>query len=334
LNKKKKIIITGGAGYIGSHCVISLVKNNYTPIILDNFSKSNLKVIKNLETITKRKIIYHKIDIRDKKKVKLVFDKYYIESVIHCAGFKSVAESIEKPLNYFDNNIGSTLSLLECMQEKKIFNLIFSSSATVYDPNQSFAIRENFKIGNTKNPYGGSKFIIEKILNDLAKFDKKWSIGVLRYFNPIGNHFSGLISDNPIGIPQNLLPYIFQVYKKKLPFLKIFGKNYNTKDGTCVRDYIHVEDLADGHVAMLKKNKIKKGLKIYNLGTGKGHTVLEVIKIFEKVFNKSIKYKFTNRREGDNAITFCNPSKALKELNWKTLYNVEDAIKSLKKINL
>ncbi len=330
----KKIIITGGAGYIGSHCFISLIKNGYKPIVLDNFLNSNLKIIKNLEYITQKKVIYHKIDIRDKTKVKSIFEKYQIEGVIHCAGFKAVGESVKKPLDYFNNNVGSTLSLLECMQEKKIFNLIFSSSAAVYDSNQVNAIKENYKIGKTKNPYGASKYIVEKILNDLANFDKRWSVGILRYFNPIGNHLSGLIGDNPIGIPQNLLPYIVKVYEKKLPFLKIFGNNYKTKDGTCIRDYIHIEDLAEGHVAMLKKNKIKKGLKIYNLGSGKGHTVLDIIKIFEKVFNTSIKHKFTKRREGDNAITFCDPLKALKELKWKTLYNVEDAIRSLKKTNL
>ena len=328
----KNILITGGAGYIGSHCAIALIKNKFNPIILDNFSNSNIQVIKNLETITRKKIKYYKIDIRNKKKLMSIFNKHKLEGVIHCAGFKAVGESIKKPLKYSGNNIQCTLSLLECMKEKKIFNLVFSSSATVYDPDQTRAIKENFKIGKTQNPYGTSKYIIEKILIDLAKYDKKWSIGILRYFNPIGNHSSGLIGDNPIGIPQNLLPYIVRVFEKKLPYLKVFGKNYNTKDGTCIRDYVHIEDLAEGHIAMLKRNKMKKGSKIFNLGTGKGHTVLDVIKIFEKIFNTSINYKFTKRRLGDSAITFCNPAKAYRELNWKARYDIKNSITSIKKM--
>ena len=328
----KKIFITGGAGYIGSHCVVSLVKNGFTPIILDNFSNSHQSVIKKLEKITKTNVAFYNIDIRDKKKLRLIFKKHRCYAVIHCAGFKAVGESVKKPISYFENNIGSTLSLLECMQDNNVFKLIFSSSANVYDDFQPLPLKENSKIGNTKNPYGTTKYIIERILMDLTKSDFRWSIRIARYFNPISNHSSGLIKENPKGIPNNLVPYIINVAQKKLPLLKVFGKNYKTKDGTGVRDYIHVMDLADGHVAMLKKNKFKKGLKIYNFGTGKGSSVLEVIKIFEKQTGITIPLKFSKRRKGDAAVSFCSSKRALKELNWKNKYNLNQAMIDIKKI--
>lgn len=328
----KKVLITGGAGYIGSHCVVSLIKNNYTPIILDNFSNSYPAIIRNLEIITKKKITFYNVDLRNKKKLKSILKKHNIYCVIHCAGFKAVEESIEKPLSYFDNNIGSTLSLLECMQEKKIFKLIFSSSATVYNHKQPLPLKETSKIGKPKNPYGTSKYIVEQVLMDLAKFDKRWSIRIARYFNPISNHSSGLIKESPRGIPNNLIPYIVKVAQKKLPFLKVFGKNYPTKDGTCIRDYIHVVDLAEGHIAMLKKEKLKEGIKVYNFGTGKGSSVLKVIYAFEKKTGKSIPFKFTKRRPGDIVTSFCSPKKALKELNWKAHFNLDKAMNDIKKI--
>lgn len=328
----KNIFITGGAGYIGSHCVVSLAKNGFTPIILDNFSNSHQSVIKKLKKITKTNVVFYNIDMRDKKKLKLIFKKHPCYSVIHCAGFKAVGESAQKPISYFENNIASTLSLLECMRDNNVFKLIFSSSANVYDDLQPLPLKENSKIGNTKNPYGTSKYIIERILMDIAKFDSRWSIRIARYFNPISNHSSGLIKENPKGIPNNLIPYIINVAQKKLPMLKVFGKNYKTKDGTGLRDYIHVMDLADGHVAMLKKNKFKKGLKIYNFGTGKGSSVLEVTKVFEKQTGITIPLKFSKRRKGDLAVSFCSPKRALKELNWKNRYNLNQAMIDIKKI--
>jgi UDP-glucose 4-epimerase len=322
----KNIFITGGAGYVGSHCALSLVKNRYNPIILDNFSNSNQSTIKKLNKITKKKITFYNIDIREKKKLRSIFKKYSCYAVIHCAGYKSATESIEKPIDYFDNNIVSILSLIECMKENNVFKLIFSSSANIYDDKQLLPLKESSKIGNINNPYGTTKYIIEKILMDLAKFDHNWSIRIARYFNPISNHFSGLIKENPKGIPNNLVPNIVKVAQKKLPVLKIYGKNYETKDGTGVRDYIHVMDLADGHVAMIRKNKLKKGLKVYNFGTGKGSTVLEVVKMFEKQTGISIPYRFVKKRKSDAAASFCSPKKALKELNWKNQYDLKQAM--------
>ena len=331
-NKVKNIFITGGAGYIASHCVVSLVKNGYTPIILDNFSNSQQSVIKKLEIITDKKITFYKVDLKDKKKLRSIFKKHQCYAVIHCAGFKAVGESVQKPIYYFDNNIGSTLSLLECMQEKNVFKLLFSSSAAVYDDKQPLPLKETGKNGNTNSPYGTTKYIIERILIDLAKSDTRWCIRIARYFNAISNHSTGLIRENPNEIPNNLVPYIIKVAQKKLPLVKIFGKNYKTKDGTGVRDYIHVMDLADGHVAMIKKNRLKKGYKIYNFGTGKGSSVLEVIKAFEKQTGISIPYKYTKRRKGDVAISYCSSKKALKELNWKNKYNLDQAMIDIKNI--
>ena len=328
----KNIFITGGAGYVGSHCVVSLVKNGYTPIILDNFSNSNQSVIKKLETIINRKIIFYKVDLRDKKKLRSIFKKHQCYAVIHCAGFKAVGESIQKPIYYFDNNIGSTLALVECMQEKRVFKIIFSSSASVYDDKQPLPLKETGKNGDTKNPYATSKYIIERILIDLAKSDNRWCVRIARYFNAISNHSTGLIRENPKGIPNNLVPYIIKVAQKKLPLVKIFGKNYKTKDGTGVRDYIHVMDLADSHVAMIKKNRLKKGFKIYNLGTGKGSSVLEVIKAFEKQTGISISYKYTKRRNGDVATSYCSPKKAFRELNQKNKYNLDQAMIDIKNV--
>ncbi len=328
----KNVFITGGAGFIGSHCAVSLSKNGFTPIILDNFSNSHQSVIKKLEIITNKKITFYKIDIKDKKKLRLIFKKHSCYAVIHCAGFKAVKESIEKPILYFDNNIVSTLSLLECMQENKVFKLIFSSSATVYDDTQKLPLTETSKIGNTKNPYGTSKYIIEKILMDLAKFDNRWDLRIARYFNPIGNHSSGIIKENIKNIPNNLIPYIVKVAQQKLKILKVFGGNYKTKDGTCIRDYIHVMDLAEGHIAMLKNNRLKRGLKVYNFGTGIGSSVLEVIKKFEKQTGISIPFIITKKRKGDSAVSFCNPKKALKELNWKAKNDLNHAMMDIKKI--
>jgi len=328
----KTIFITGGAGYIGSHCVVSLVKNGFKPIIIDNFSNSKENAIKNIELIIGQKIIFYKIDLRDKKKLKSIFKKHKCYCVIHCAGLKAIGESVKEPITYIEHNVGSTLSLLDCMMQEGVYKIIFSSSASVYDAKQTPPWKEQDKIGNTNNPYSNSKFIIEKILEDVAKFDNKWSIRIARYFNPISNHFSGLIRENPRGIPNNLFPLIINVAQKKISNLNIFGKNYQTKDGTCIRDYIHVMDLAEGHIAMIKKNRLKKGLKVYNFGTGKGKSVLEVIRAFERQTGISIPFKFIKRREGDIVSSFCNPKKALKELNWKSKFSLNQAIMDIKKI--
>jgi UDP-glucose 4-epimerase len=325
----KKVLVTGGAGYIGSHCVISLVEHGYLPIVVDNFSNSHPSIIKKLEIITKKKIIFYKIDLRDKRKLEYIFNKHKLYSIIHCAGLKSVTESTKNPINYFDNNLISTLYLLECMRERKIFRLIFSSSATVYESNQPLPLRETSKVGKTTNPYGTSKYMIERILMDIAKEDPKWRIRIARYFNPVGNHSSGSIRENSKGPPNNLFPYIIKVAKKKFPYLKVYGKDYKTKDGTCVRDYIHVMDIAEAHIALLKENNLVKGLKIYNFGSGKGFTVLEVIKEFENQTGLSIPVKLKKRRAGDAEASFCDASKALKELSWKATRDLKTAIKDI-----
>ncbi|MDA8805006.1 UDP-glucose 4-epimerase GalE [Candidatus Pelagibacter bacterium] len=326
----KEIFITGGAGYVGSHCVISLIENGYKPIIIDNFSNSKKDVVKKLQIITKKKIIFYKVDLRNKKKLNNIFSKHNCYCVIHCAGLKSVAESTKNPLLYIENNIASTISLLECMKEHGIFKIIFSSSATVYNSDQTLPLKETALTGQTTNPYGTTKFLIERVLKDVSKFDKNWSITIARYFNPISNHTSAVIKENPIGSPNNLIPIIAKVAQKKINFLKVFGKNYQTKDGTCIRDYIHVMDLANGHVAILNK-KLKKGFEVYNFGTGKGYSVLEIINCFEKYTGKPVPYKFANRRKGDVAISLCNTQKSIKKLNWKAIYSLKDAMKDLKK---
>ena len=328
----KNVFITGGAGYIGSHCAVSLAKNGFKPIIIDNFSNSHKNVIKKLEIIIGKKIIFYNVDLRDKKKMNKIFKDHLCHAVIHCAGFKVISESVSKPISYFDNNIGSTLSLLECMRENNLFKIIFSSSAQVYDNPQPLPLKENGKIGNTNNPYGNTKYIIEQILMDLAKHDSRWSIRIARYFNPISNHSSGLIKEDSRNIPTNLIPHIIKAARKKKFQLKIFGKNYKTKDGTCIRDYIHVMDLANGHVAMIMNNRLKKGLKVYNFGTGKGSSVLEVVRSFEKQTKTSINFKFTKKRKGDVPISYCSPKKAFKELNWKAKYNLDQAMKDIKSI--
>lgn len=332
IKKIKKVFVTGGAGYIGSHCVISLIKRGFIPIIIDNFSNSHLNVIKKLELITKKKIIFYNINLKDKKKLNKIFKLHKCYSVIHCAGYKAVGESTKEPISYFENNIGTTLSILECMMRNNVYNIIFSSSATVYNESKSKLLNEKGKIGKTKNPYGNSKYIIERILKDVSKYDKKWNISIARYFNPIGNHHSGLIKENPKGTPNNLIPLIIMVAQKKLSLINIYGKNYLTKDGTCVRDYIHVMDVADGHISILKKKINHNGFKVFNFGTGKGSTVLEIVKAFEKNTGKIVPYKFTKRRKGDATSSICNPKKALKELNWKAKFNLNQAMIDINKI--
>lgn len=318
------ILVTGGLGYIGSHTVVELIKNNYDVVIVDNLSNSKIEVLDKLKIITKKDLKFYKEDVCDKIALRKIFSENNISSVIHFAGYKAVGESVEKPLLYYRNNIDSTLTLLEVMEEYKCFNIIFSSSATVYGKPESLPIYEDFPLSTT-NPYGTTKLFIENILNDLYISNNKWNITILRYFNPIGADASALIGEDPNGIPNNLMPYIVKVSVGELPYLNIFGDDYDTCDGTGVRDYIHVSDLARGHVLALKNKN--NGVKTYNLGTGHGTSVLELVKTFENVNNIKVKYKITKRRPGDIDACFASCDKAFKELGFKAQYNIEDMCK-------
>lgn len=324
---KRVILVTGGLGYIGSHTVVELVKSGYEPVIVDNLCNSKLKVLDHLEKIIGFKPVTYVVDVRDYDKLNEVFNKHHIDAVIHFAGLKSVGESVAKPDLYFDNNIGSTEVLLKVMKEHGVKNIIFSSSATVYGDPKRVPIFEDDPIGETTNPYAETKVRIEYLLNDLYKADKSYNIAILRYFNPIGAHESGLIGEDPQGIPNNLMPYVTQVAVGKLECLRVFGSDYNTPDGTCIRDYIHVVDLAIGHVLSLKKLETNPGLVIYNLGTGKGTSVLELVHAFEEANDMEIKHVITDRRPGDIAVCYANCDKAYKEIGFKAKYNIVDACK-------
>ena len=315
------ILVTGGLGYIGSHIVVELLKNNYEVIIIDNLSNSKIEVLDKLKKITGKDVIFYQEDVCNKKSLAKIFEKNNITSVIHLAGYKAVGESVLKPLMYYRNNIDATLSLLEVMEDNKCYNFIFSSSATVYGNPKTLPIYEDFPLSTT-NPYGTTKLFIEYILKDLYVSNNNWNITILRYFNPIGAHESGLIGEDPCGIPNNLMPYIVKVATKELPYLNIFGNDYNTIDGTGVRDYIHVVDLANGHVLALKENH--QGLKYYNLGTGNGTSVLELVNTFEKVNNIEIPRKIVERRPGDIDSCYAACEKARKELGFRTTKTIED----------
>ena len=321
----KKILVTGGMGYIGSHTVIQLVESGYEPIIVDNLVNSKPEVLNRIEKICGKKPQFYEIDVRDEEKLNKVFDENEIFAVIHFAGLKSVGESVQKPQLYFDNNIGSTEVLLRVMEKHGCKNIVFSSSATVYGNPERVPIFETDKVGPTTNPYGETKLRIEFLLKDLAKKDKEWNIVLLRYFNPIGAHKSGLIGEDPQGIPNNLMPYITQVAVGKLAQLRVFGDDYNTPDGTGVRDYIHVDDLAHGHILSLKKIEEKPGLLIYNLGTGKGTSVLELVHAFEEANNIKIPFQIVERRPGDIAECYANADKAYKEMGFKCTRSIVDA---------
>jgi len=327
LEKDKKILVTGGAGYIGSHTLVELSNNGYDFVVYDNLSNSYLEAIKRVEQITQKPIIFEQGDIRDKKTLKTVFTQYNIGSVIHFAGLKAVGESVLKPLKYFDNNISGTISLLEVMKEFNCKTIVFSSSATVYGDPATTPIKENFPTGATTNPYGRSKYFIEEILKDLYKSDNAWNIAILRYFNPVGAHESGLIGEDPNGIPNNLMPFISQVAIGKREFLNIFGNDYDTIDGTGVRDYIHVVDLAKAHVKAIEYLHKNKGLLITNIGTGRGYSVLEVVKAYEKASGKKIPYKIAPRRAGDIAKCFADPTLAKQLLSWEAKKNIEQMCK-------
>ncbi len=318
------ILVTGGAGYIGSHTCVELLENGYDVVIADNLCNSNIKCISRIEQITGKKPVFYETDIRDEKAMSEIFAKHPIEAVIHFAGLKAVGESVAKPLEYYENNISGTLALCRVMRQAGCKNIIFSSSATVYGDPDTVPITEQCPKGICTNPYGWTKWMLEQILTDLHKADNEWNVILLRYFNPIGAHKSGLIGEDPKGIPNNLLPYVAQVAIGKLECLGVFGNDYDTPDGTGVRDYIHVVDLADGHVRAIKKFADNPGVKVYNLGTGNGYSVLEVVAAFEKACGHSINYKIKERRPGDIACCFCDPSLAAQELGWQARYGIDD----------
>lgn len=320
----KNILITGGAGYIGSHIAVELLDKNYKVIVYDNLTNSSKISVQRVEEITGKNITFYEADILDEKKLSEVFKKEKIDVVIHCAALKSVGESVKKPLEYYHNNITGTLSLLKIMRKYSCKNIIFSSSATVYGNPESVPITEDFPKGICTNPYGWTKSMMEQIMTDLQKSDPEWKVVLLRYFNPIGAHKSGKIGEDPLGIPNNLLPYIAQVAVGKLDYLSVFGNDYDTVDGTGVRDYIHVVDLAKGHVLAVDKIDKLKGVSIFNLATGKGYSVLEVLKAFEKACGKKISYKIVQRREGDIAKCFADASKAYKVLGWKAKKDIDE----------
>ncbi|WP_163131788.1 UDP-glucose 4-epimerase GalE [Agarivorans sp. Alg241-V36] len=317
------ILVTGGAGYIGSHTVVELLNQGEEVVIVDNLCNSHAASIDRIEEICQKRPAFYQVDIRDKAELNTVFSQHNFTSVIHFAGLKAVGESTTIPLHYYQNNVSGTLSLCEVMAEHNVKNLVFSSSATVYGDPHTVPILESFPTGAT-NPYGRSKLIVEDMLSDLYKSDDSWNIALLRYFNPVGAHKSGLIGEDPNGIPNNLVPYITQVAVGRLAQLSVFGDDYNTVDGTGVRDYIHVVDLAKGHLKALNKLAANSGLVTYNLGTGQGYSVLEMLAAFEKVSGKSIAYQIAPRRPGDIAACYSDPSLAKAELDWQAELNLDD----------
>ena len=318
------ILVTGGAGYIGSHTVVELQNAGYDVVVLDNLSNASEKALDRVSKITGKPVKFYKADILDRDALNDIFDKETIESCIHFAGLKAVGESVVKPWEYYENNIAGTLTLVDVMRKNNVKNIIFSSSATVYGDPAQIPITEECPKGQCTNPYGWTKSMLEQVLTDIQKADPEWNVMLLRYFNPIGAHKSGTIGENPNGIPNNLMPYITQVAVGKLKELGVFGNDYDTPDGTGVRDYIHVVDLAKGHVKALKKIEENPGLAIYNLGTGKGYSVLDIVKNFEAATGVKIPYVIKPRRAGDIATCYCDASKAEKELDWKAENGIRD----------
>ena len=319
-----KVLVTGGCGYIGSHTTTLLLKENIDVVIIDNLSNSKIDVLDKIREITGKSVTFYQEDLCNLDRVRSIFKKEKFDAIIHFAGLKAVGESVSKPLLYYQTNLISTMNLLTCMKEFSVKKLVFSSSATVYGNPSSLPILEDFPLSAT-NPYGQTKLMIETILKDVYKADNLLDITILRYFNPIGAHESGLLGEDPNGIPNNLMPYIVKVATNKLPVLNVFGNDYNTVDGTGVRDYIHVMDLANGHILALKNPK--SGLKIYNLGTGKGTSVLELVTMFEKVNNLKVNYKIVARRPGDIDACYASNKKAKNELGFETKYSLEDMCK-------
>ncbi|MGG2094325.1 UDP-glucose 4-epimerase GalE [Bacillus sp. S13(2024)] len=317
------VLVTGGAGYIGSHTCVELLNRGYDVVVADNFSNSQRESLNSIKEITGKGFKFYEIDLVNREEVERIFAENKIEAVIHFAGLKAVGESVELPLKYYYNNLTSTFILCEMMQKYGVKNMIFSSSATVYGVPETSPITEEFPLSAT-NPYGQTKLMLEQFLKDLYISDSEWSIALLRYFNPFGAHSSGLIGEEPNGIPNNLMPYVIKVATGELEELRIFGDDYPTKDGTGIRDYVHVVDLAEGHVKALEKVMYTTGVEAYNLGTGVGYSVLEMVQTFEKVSGKRVPFIFTKRRSGDVAICFADSSKAKKELGWKAKRSLED----------
>lgn len=322
------VLLPGGAGYIGSHTAVELLNAGKEIVIIDNFSNSKPEMLDKIKTITGKDFKFYEMDYRDKDALEKVFSENNIEAVINFAGYKAVGESVRKPVEYYDNNIGGCIAVLETMKKFGCKKFIFSSSATVYGDPEVIPITEDCKTGGTTNPYGTTKLFIEQILKDLYASDNTWDICILRYFNPVGAHESGLIGEEPQGIPNNLMPYVVRVAAGILPELSVFGNDYPTPDGTGVRDYIHVVDLAKGHVKALEKlDRENEGLYIYNLGTGTGYSVLDMVKAFEKATGKEVKYKIAPRRAGDIATCYADPKKAREELGWVAEKNLDDMCK-------
>ena len=323
-----KILVTGGAGYIGSHTSLELLNDGHDVVILDNLCNSSEEAVARIEALSGKKVRFYKADVRDKDALKKIFQENAIDWVIHFAGLKAVGESCAKPIEYYDNNLYGTLCLLEVMKEVGVKKLVFSSSATVYGTPESLPLTESSKTGGTTNPYGTSKYFQEIMLEDVYKSDHEWTVVLLRYFNPVGAHESGMIGEDPKGIPNNLAPFIAKVAIGELPEIGVFGNDYPTKDGTGVRDYIHVVDLAKGHVAAMDNIK-KSGVYVYNLGTGIGYSVLEVIAAFEKACGKKLPYSFKPRRAGDIAECYADASKAKRELGWEAKLGIDEMCASL-----
>ena len=320
-----KILVTGGAGYIGSHTCVELLNEGFEVVVIDNFSNSKSSSLDAIKKITGKDFKFYEIDYLDKDALNKVFEENKIDAVINFAGFKAAGESVQKPIEYYTNNISGALNLLDVMRKHNVKKFVFSSSATVYGNPEKIPLTEDCKIGGTTNPYGTSKLFIEQILKDIYVSDNSWDIIILRYFNPVGAHESGLIGEDPKGIPNNLMPYIAKVATKELKELSVFGNDYNTPDGTGVRDYIHVVDLAKGHVLALNKlEKEGKGLFIYNLGTGTGYSVLDLVHAYEKANNVKVPYKIAPRRDGDIATCYSDPTKAKNELGFVATKTIED----------
>lgn len=312
-----KILITGGTGFIGSHTAVSLIEAGYDVVILDNLCNSSAKILPRLKEITGKDITFYQGDIRDRAMLQKIFAEHQIKTVMHFAGLKAVGESNALPIKYYDCNVSGSLILAEEMAKAGVFSMVFSSSATVYGDPARTPITEDMPVGGTTNPYGTSKYMVERILADIQKADQRWSMILLRYFNPVGAHKSGLIGEYPNGTPNNLLPYVCQVASGKLPYLSVFGNDYDTPDGTGVRDYIHVVDLAEGHIKAMEADSRKSGVFAYNLGTGNGYSVLEIIKAFENASGLSIPYQIKPRRSGDIAICFADPSYTNRQIAWQ-----------------
>lgn len=319
------ILVTGGAGFIGSHTCVELLNAGYDVVVVDNYYNASPKSLERVKELTGKDFKSYDCDVRDSEGMDKIFKENKIDAVIHFAGLKAVGESCQKPIEYYDNNIGGTLKLCDVMRNNGCKNIVFSSSATVYGMNNASPLKETMKTGGTTNPYGTTKYMIEIILEDIYKSDNEWNVTLLRYFNPIGAHESGRIGENPNGIPNNLMPYITQVAIGKRPYLNVYGDDYDTPDGTGVRDYIHVVDLADGHVKAVKNIlEGNKGVQVFNLGTGKGYSVLDIVKAFSKAYGKELPYKIAPRRPGDLAVCYSDPTKAKEVLGWEAKRDIDD----------